>query len=634
MRSRILGAVLAVLLFASAVASADLILMKDGRRITGRIVEENAEEVKIQVLVTGPPTTLKKKDIDRIERLSGATDDVAGRLEALDPARPAGYLETGKWCLAQKDPRAREIGAKLLAIAARLDRALYVDANLALGEYLLQDVKDRARAAVCYRRVVRVSPADPTARARFRELRDALTGLRREATDALAVGLGFLGTAQYEKALEPLKKAGDSPFAERLPALVGGSLADLLQFAVAKKVCPECNGALKSACSSCNGQGATLCKACNGSGQAPLPPGKAPGPAGSGVCRTCFGFRSILCRQCESVRVITVQDPSYPTKTLELIVRPGKEVSMLAPGTILGKALAEGALPEGVVKGGTVPCKACKGVGPKLPQATINLDNLPSLIAFLQRQARGESTAEEQLATRMPRVGSYEADADADDRIVYIRGSWCVPASKGAGGSGGGESSGAGGGAGAGAGSGTGPASDADLQVLEKGARAFQPARDDAETLGQDPKALAAALLGDGGAPPESATEAGVSGRLRRTTFTYLPVGQTVAPTSFLYDEGGRTLTLVLVEAGGPRVTSRSVLVDPEGQAVRVPEGVDATPLREGRCSVVLYYVGAGSDTHLRREGEVDRLTDAYRARVYRVELRDAVSAKLLAAWP
>ena len=131
-----------VLLCASTFAAADIVTMKDGRVVEGKILEDNGTAIKIK-LKKGT-MSFDHKDIASIEKKATPEEEYKERFAKLDPKSAAGHFELGKWaggreleeeaifhCLA-----AYRIDPKLDGVAAELTKRDY---HLVDGSWLTPD---------------------------------------------------------------------------------------------------------------------------------------------------------------------------------------------------------------------------------------------------------------------------------------------------------------------------------------------------------------------------------------------------------------------------------------------------------------------------------------------------------------
>lgn len=150
-------------LWAGACAAADQIKTRDGRVIEGKILEENDQSVKIQLL-GGSAVTFPRKDVVAIQRGKSPAELLEERLEALDPSVPADYETVGMICIEIK--AMAEVGRRCLAIAGALMPERFADLEVRIGDSLTLP-KDRPLALHHFARAHLAAPGHALARARL-----------------------------------------------------------------------------------------------------------------------------------------------------------------------------------------------------------------------------------------------------------------------------------------------------------------------------------------------------------------------------------------------------------------------------------------------------------------------------------
>ena len=83
---------------------ADILHLKDGRKLEGKILSETENEVKIEVQFgrSRAAMTVARKDIARIERGALPDEEFRKKLETLDPADLEGHQALIEWCQQKK----------------------------------------------------------------------------------------------------------------------------------------------------------------------------------------------------------------------------------------------------------------------------------------------------------------------------------------------------------------------------------------------------------------------------------------------------------------------------------------------------------------------------------------------------
>lgn len=112
---RRLAVVCTLILLVCAVAQSDVIHTVDGRKITGKIVREDADTVTIKARYGGE-ITLDRLDIERIEKGKLPEEIYEEKAGTLDKADAQGHYELGMWCKKNSLPRqAKEEFQKAIA---------------------------------------------------------------------------------------------------------------------------------------------------------------------------------------------------------------------------------------------------------------------------------------------------------------------------------------------------------------------------------------------------------------------------------------------------------------------------------------------------------------------------------------
>ncbi len=152
---------------------ADVVVLKNGGRVSGRIVQQSATSVEVDV---GAGTvTLAMNRVERIEQSRPSLDDYYDRAGRLGPSDLAGWLELGHWSSSQSlSAQASEAYHRVLAIDPAKAEANQALGNVQVGgRWVSEEESYRARGYVQYEGEW-MTPAQ----------RDALVGSRRAQTDA------------------------------------------------------------------------------------------------------------------------------------------------------------------------------------------------------------------------------------------------------------------------------------------------------------------------------------------------------------------------------------------------------------------------------------------------------------------
>lgn len=359
----------ACLCFASAAARADIVKMKDGRNLEGKVTQEDDNELKLE-LSRGGAITIKKADIVEIVRQKSTMEVLDEKLRALRPRDPAAYLETGKWCL--QEIKREDIGLRLISTAMVLDPKLYSQGQIALGDYFLGQKRDKARAADCFLHAVMAEPANPACLDRFRQIKAGGQEILKAADRSLGEALADLHKNDWAAAVDDLPSALHSAARRRVEELLGQKLDAVLAYCQSKIPCKVCKGVGTIPCSDCKGQGWRECKTCGGGGTLNRMSAKGSSKV---RCTDCDGSGKLLCKRCKAYRT-----GGGTTST----------------GTTFGTVI-----------GGKVACPVCKGKAgttnnapPPYPASGVD-----QATQYLEHRLSGVLTLAEQGETRMVRVG-------------------------------------------------------------------------------------------------------------------------------------------------------------------------------------------------------------------------------------
>ncbi len=148
---------------AAAGAWADELTMKDGRTLEGKVVEETAAAVKIELL-NGSVLHIPRADVIKIERGKSVAEQVAEQLEALQPGNLGAYVEVGRFCLERKP--LVELGRRVLWVAVWLDPARASELLVTIGDSITHP-REKGHSWHVYQRARLVDPANELARGRI-----------------------------------------------------------------------------------------------------------------------------------------------------------------------------------------------------------------------------------------------------------------------------------------------------------------------------------------------------------------------------------------------------------------------------------------------------------------------------------
>lgn len=370
--------VLAVAFSAALLAEADKVFMKSGQSFEGKIIEENDASIKLKM--SKGSVTLKRDEIDHIEKGSSSVDDLDTLLETLSPANPASYADAAEACAAKGLGDGLVI-ERIANIAISLDPSLCGRAQGAIGDWYSAK-GNKARAAEAYLAGFTADWKNATLREKFVKHRDALVTLKKSQMDRLAQSLFLAINDRLAEAMSGLQASANAPGANLISNYAPGyrSYAAFLADVRARVPCKSCGGKIWTKCYQCSGEGASKCSVCDGKGV------KIKKVGGSVVdsteCGSCKGAGKIPCSRCKE--------------------RPG-----------------------------WLKCGTCKGVVPN-PSATWDVREISAFRDAIISRMQGSLPAEEQVGARLPRLGAttYDEAFTEDRKIVYSLGKWMTPEEK------------------------------------------------------------------------------------------------------------------------------------------------------------------------------------------------------------
>ncbi len=260
--------ILLLLLLVPAIACADILYLKDGRKLEGEILSQTATEVKIKVQFgrSRAEMTIARKDIEKIELGALPDEEFRKRLETLDPADLAAHQALLEWCKQKKLlDQAKLIQLRLPAveIAARkkLNPETWCRPCEALG---------KTSCSACEGKGALEKPCQ----------RCGGGG-----------GLSCRTCVLKEDGLLDCRRCGGAGTYERFDPNKGRKV---------KTRCGDCSGKGKIKCPTCNGKRKAPCKDCKGKGGVPIP------------CEECLGKKNVTCKHCEGSGISTDAEGKKP----------------------------------------------------------------------------------------------------------------------------------------------------------------------------------------------------------------------------------------------------------------------------------------------------------------------------------
>ncbi|KAF0243181.1 MAG: hypothetical protein FD180_3516 [Planctomycetota bacterium] len=429
MRSFHIAALLCAL---AAVCFADKVDLKDGRSYEGVVLEETDTFVKIK---TAKATLTFQKDqvLAVVKVAGGALAERETKLAALDPAKPAGYLELANWITGKgKEAYDLPLLRRLCAAASKLDPKQAYEAQMVLGKKL-EEAAIKREAALAYARAQFSKPGDPEARVRLDNLRQGLRDEAKKEMQELAAALDLVIAGEYAAALPKLQKAEGLAMAEEANTQIGMSI-ELLTKDVARRVqCKPCDGGAEVNCPACAGDGLITCNVCDGGGaKKGFKAGKDETGFADGVCRSCYGVGSILCAKCKAERDITItfyNDPAIMKVVPPITVHAKAQheldafrtgVDMVKYQHKIEKRAVISIVGGPATKGGRTPCGTCQGVKYDPPINPPPVDRIRAYLADVNDRANGQKPYE--VVPRVTEV--FDKSALADDCLRYRNGAW------------------------------------------------------------------------------------------------------------------------------------------------------------------------------------------------------------------
>ncbi|MEE2882496.1 MAG: hypothetical protein VYD70_02115 [Planctomycetota bacterium] len=246
---------LLVFLMLSGVSWADIVYLKDGRKLEGKILSETDKEIKIEIQFgrSRAGMTVARKDIARIERGALPDEEFRKRLEALDLADLAGHQALIEWCQQKK-----------LLDQAKLVRSRLAEVALA--------AKKKANPEIWCRPCGALGEVDCTGCAGKGALEKPCQRCGGSG------GLSCRTCVLKEDGLLDCRRCGGAGTYERFDPTKGRKV---------KTRCGDCSGKGKVECPTCNGKRKAPCKDCKGKGGAPVP------------CEECASKKKMTCKKCE-----------------------------------------------------------------------------------------------------------------------------------------------------------------------------------------------------------------------------------------------------------------------------------------------------------------------------------------------
>jgi len=294
--------VIVLVLSAALAAVADKLVLKDGRKYEGTVLEET--DLVIKFRTAKAVLTFKKEEIESLERGKTIVAEREERLTALKPENPAGYIEMAEWLQGPgKELFDEAMFSRLCNIAAFLDKGLACKAQLMLGRYSLSKGRKEA-AAVCYFRALTADPANEEAIAKARDLKAGLDAAAKKEMTDISRALNTFLDGKTKEAIPLLRDAAKRSFSERAKEFMGMTIDELADELQSRAPCDTCKGKGKANCTPCKGTGLIPCEACDGTGIKKGAPAKP--TFKQEVCRDCYHGKALLCQSCLAERTAKI----------------------------------------------------------------------------------------------------------------------------------------------------------------------------------------------------------------------------------------------------------------------------------------------------------------------------------------
>ncbi|MBI3271730.1 MAG: hypothetical protein HYZ53_22255 [Planctomycetes bacterium] len=420
----------------AAPARADQLKLRDGRTIDGRIVREDADALKVE-LIRGA-VLIARTDVVEIVRQKGVVDFLEEKLLELSPAQPRKYLDSGKWCV--EVAKYEEMGQRLIQLSMALDPRCYAEGSLYLGDMAVRR-KERRAAAEYFASALLAEPGNPQAQARYEQMKDAVREIRQGADERLVAGMEALRKGSFEEAAQALAVGEASLLRPVCETLLGMPLADVVAYCQSRVPCRACRGTRQVDCGGCKGRGANDCQVCIGQG---FRVWKSVNGVETKDCRACNGWGNVLCDRCKPYRVMVPPEPNSaeapggqspaqpPVQPAgQPVAPPAGSAPPVSPGAGVppvgggkGPVRLEANIPGDAylrkcsrVQGGKLSCRSCPATEPKsVPAPAAN--QLAACCDYLARMRQGALTQTEQTRGRMLRVGAPGRTREAAELLA------------------------------------------------------------------------------------------------------------------------------------------------------------------------------------------------------------------------
>lgn len=271
MRILIIGFSMLFLLWMPEVLTADVVLLKSGKSLEGKILSESAKELKIEVVFgkSRAVMTLQLKEIEKITRGELSTEEFTRRLNALKPDDLKGYKELLAWCHEKKMfDQEKMVLAKLPAVEIEARKKENPEKWCRLC-----DAVGKTPCKVC----------------------DGSGAISNPCSRCAGTGDGkkCVTCAGVEDSMLDCRRCGGAGTYERFDPVQGKKV---------KTRCRDCSGKGKIVCPICKGKKRSECKECSGNGKFPE------------KCEDCMGEKILTCKGCAGTGITVPKDAADPTQ--------------------------------------------------------------------------------------------------------------------------------------------------------------------------------------------------------------------------------------------------------------------------------------------------------------------------------
>lgn len=419
-----------IALAAAASAFADKVVLKNGRIYEGTITEQTETLVKIKTAKAA--LSFPMDQVASVEKGEWALGDLENRLSALDPSKPATYLEAARTMVGPgREGLDIPTLRRLCEIASRLDAELAYDAQRLFAKEMkiLGDTRATSRA---WRRALVARPKDAEAIRELEPLDRELLKLAQFQIKQLSAALDQVLCDALDQAAPKLRTIDATLMPEEVLRELKVPLDKFTADIRSRVRCKRCDARRILKCEPCQGSGEQTCAACKGKGRTPAAVEKNdPNEKfGDAVCIPCRGIGTILCPDCKATREVTIhykpeknrkRDPDYVN------TESGKETEaidkVLSPKTWRSRhdnAWAASLTASKAKGGGEITCPDCQGAVFSPPMTPIDNTSVSACRELAEKYAQGIKTWDplgfEPVA--------YDQDVVRDECFRLQKGKW------------------------------------------------------------------------------------------------------------------------------------------------------------------------------------------------------------------